>query len=257
MREYKKKYRKKKVPPGTCSNFPDCANEAAEGKKRCPRCSSTQAALEKKPSSRARKNKRNAEIRAEVVTHYGGKCLCCGEEEFEFLTIDRIEIYDGTGPRSGTALYRWLKRNGFPDGFRVLCQGCNFVLGHRGHCPHSDLTQKHNAGRPVLDERRAERLRATKRERHLRLKKAVLSHYGPLKCACCGEPHIELLTLDHMNGDGAAHRKKHPKAKNLYIWLRQNDYPPGYEILCFNCNYSSSRDEQHRCVHRRVRLPVA
>jgi hypothetical protein len=24
----------------------------------------------------------------------------------------------------------------------------------------------------------------------------------------------------------------------LYIWLRQRDWPPGYRVLCVNCNFA-------------------
>ncbi len=37
----------------------------------------------------------------------------------------------------GTSLYKWLKKNGFPPGFQVLCANCNW--GKRqcgGTCPH-------------------------------------------------------------------------------------------------------------------------
>jgi hypothetical protein len=30
----------------------------------------------------------------------------------------------------------WLKRNGYPKGFRVLCHNCNSARGLYGYCPH-------------------------------------------------------------------------------------------------------------------------
>lgn len=33
-------------------------------------------------------------------------------------------------------IYRWLKQQGFPTGFRVLCMNCNFSYGLHGYCPH-------------------------------------------------------------------------------------------------------------------------
>lgn|SRR5678815_1543951 len=92
---------------------------------------------------------------------------------------------------------------------------------------------------------------ANNRERHLelnrsrnaKLRKDVIGHYssGLFKCACCGEATEQFLTIDHINGDGAAHRRdiaqgRHPGAGNLYWWLRKNDFPPGFQVLCFNCN---------------------
>src|ERR1041385_1812716 len=39
-----------------------------------------------------------------------------------------------------------------------------------------------------------------------RLKQQVLAHYGT-RCVCCGERNPRLLTLDHIQDDGAAHRR--------------------------------------------------
>lgn len=93
----------------------------------------------------ADKSKRlNAVLREQVFMAYGGKqCACCGETEPLFLTIDHIANdgaemrRSGTHSRGGTQFYQWLRKNGFPSGFQVLCMNCN--LGkHRngGFCPH-------------------------------------------------------------------------------------------------------------------------
>jgi hypothetical protein len=82
-------------------------------------------------------------IRLECLVHYGGdppKCACCGETLIEFLTIDHI---NGGGVKhrkeagiTGTFFYIWLKKQGYPEGFRVLCYNCNCSIGHYGYCPH-------------------------------------------------------------------------------------------------------------------------
>jgi len=67
-----------------------------------------------------------------------------------------------------------------------------------------------------------------------RNKELVYNHYGR-KCACCGESNINFLTIDHINGDGTKHRKKiHNKINN---WLVKNNFPDGFQTLCFNCNW--------------------
>ena len=71
------------------------------------------------------------------------------------------------------------------------------------------------------------------REALARARKRTLDHYGN-ECACCGEVGEQFLTIDHINGDGAAHRRK--IGGNLYNWLRRNGYPKGFRTLCFNCN---------------------
>ncbi len=66
-------------------------------------------------------------------------------------------------------------------------------------------------------------------------KEQVLNHYGN-RCTCCGENHIEFLTIDHINGDGAKHRKE--TNGHTYKWLIDNNFPEGFRVLCFNCNCS-------------------
>lgn len=77
-----------------------------------------------------------------VLIHYSGnppKCQCCGENHIEFLTIDHINN-DGAKDRKkglmGHVFYKWLIKNGFPEGYRILCYNCNCSLGHLGYCPH-------------------------------------------------------------------------------------------------------------------------
>ena len=76
----------------------------------------------------------------EAIAAYGGKCACCGESELQFLCIDHI---NGGGNKHRATIkggslnfYRWLKRNGYPYGFRVLCWNCNASYGLFGNCPH-------------------------------------------------------------------------------------------------------------------------
>jgi len=81
----------------------------------------------------------------EVINHYGGKCACCGESNIEFLAIDHINgggnkhLKELFGHVGGGDFYRWLIRNDFPEGYRVLCHNCNFSLGVYGYCPHQGV----------------------------------------------------------------------------------------------------------------------
>lgn len=86
-------------------------------------------------------------LRHEVFNKYGGKCACCGESKHPFLSIDHIngggkrhreEIGLGSG---GVLFYQWLKDNGFPEGYRILCHNCNQAMGTFGYCPHSTWTE--------------------------------------------------------------------------------------------------------------------
>lgn len=66
-------------------------------------------------------------------------------------------------------------------------------------------------------------------------KNLVLDHYGK-KCVCCGETNLKFLTIDHINGGGTKHRKK-IKGEKITTWLCKNNFPKGFQVLCFNCNW--------------------
>ena len=77
---------------------------------------------------------------------YGGKCVCCGETNIEFLCINHINE-DGAkhrkelGLSGGTSFYRWLIKNNYPkDNFNILCQNCNFATFFYKICPHQKRT---------------------------------------------------------------------------------------------------------------------
>lgn len=82
----------------------------------------------------------------------------------------------------------------------------------------------------------------TVKEYQQKLKYEIFSHYskGIPKCDCCGESIIEFLALDHINGGGAKSRKNHGNTYRYYLWLKNNNYPNGYRILCHNCNQATS-----------------
>lgn len=75
---------------------------------------------------------------------YGGKCACCGETRKEFLCIDHINGEGNkerrkTHKNGGVHFYAYLRRKGFPAGYRVLCHNCNMSLGTWGYCPHQTI----------------------------------------------------------------------------------------------------------------------
>jgi hypothetical protein len=79
--------------------------------------------------------------------------------------------------------------------------------------------------------RKREPIRATQAQaRKLR----VFERYGGCRCGCCGETCPTMLTMDHINNDGAEHRRT--MKRSIYHWLEQNNYPKGFQVLCFNCN---------------------
>jgi len=82
--------------------------------------------------------------------------------------------------------------------------------------------------------------RRNKRRRAIN-KFEIINHYtnGTLVCACCGESYY-FLTVDHIDGLGDQHRKEIGKqgSNSNYIYLRRGNFPPGIQMLCYNCNFA-------------------
>lgn len=84
-----------------------------------------------------------------------------------------------------------------------------------------------------------------------KLKLSVISKYGkggkPI-CMICGFDDIRALCIDHILNNGAAERKsikdKYFAGALFHRWLRENEYPKGYQVLCANCNLIKEIDRR-------------
>ena len=152
------------------------------------------------------------------------------------------------------------------DGFgiRSACTGCSQIthesrkkkLTEQGRCARcgtkrKSVKRKHCAACLTVaretnnkynrDPKNKEHLRTLRKDRQTRYKDAAYAAYGGYVCACCGITHVEFLSIDHVHGDGAAHRKivkGTGTGMTLYVWLKSHDYPSGFRILCMNCNFA-------------------
>lgn len=70
-------------------------------------------------------------------------------------------------------------------------------------------------------------------------KEKVFAAYGGAKCACCGETEKTFLSIDHIDGGGSKLRKAgtHSSGSLWYKQLVQAGFPPGFQILCMNCQF--------------------
>jgi hypothetical protein len=104
---------------------------------------------------------------------------------------------------------------------------------------HNNLAQQQRYVR-MTDEQLKRRVEMES-DRRRRMKDAVIQSYGG-KCACCGIPERAFLQLHHVNGNGAAHRKD-LGYRCIYMWAKQNFYPPSLQVLCANCHVAKERGE--------------
>lgn len=115
-----------------------------------------------------------------------------------------------------------------------LCNICNIIK------PRTEFYNSKNYAckecvRPINN--------ARKKGRDKQARTDAINNYGG-KCACCGEANIEFLQIDHIHGGGNKHRQQLDKSgsagSRIYYWLRKNNWPDGYQVLCANCNWSSA-----------------
>ena len=88
------------------------------------------------------------------------------------------------------------------------------------------------------------------RERKREIKIEVLSHYskGTPKCSCCNFSRLEGLSIDHIKGRKVSNHSLDFTSYRLYAWLKRNEYPDDFQVLCINCN--SAKSDNGICPHQ-------
>lgn len=152
-----------------------------------------------------------------------GRCRCCGAE-----------------PRSG----------------QTLCEVCaqkNTARSKRLRDARQDCGLCNCGGIPRPNRKTCEACATESNERHrvfnTQVRKEVFDHYGGAVCACCGETIEVFLEIDHINGGGNQHRRNETFARSIYKWLKANGFPPGFRVLCSNCNRAHGK--LGYCPHQR------
>ena len=86
-----------------------------------------------------------------------------------------------------------------------------------------------------------------KEERQKRV--VVIKHYSnnKINCKCCNQKGIKFLTIDHIEGRKAMNHKRRLSSTRLIDWLIKNNYPKGFQVLCWNCNCAKGFYE--KCSH--------
>src|SRR5437870_9998304 len=123
-----------------------------------------------------------------------------------------------------------------------------YYRSHREHCLA--------IGRRSQEKNRERYLRIRREYEARKLKRVVplvIGHYsaGTFRCACCGESQRDFLTIDHVDGNGYKTSKALgiPRGgSGLYRWLVRRGFPPGYAVLCMNCNVSKGKHGV--CAHK-------
>jgi hypothetical protein len=114
----------------------------------------------------------------------------------------------------------------------------------------------------IASKKRYDQSEKGKRTRQLReclyqqkIKKIVLTFYGKdclgdlnkqSKCCWpkCNVIDLDMLTLDHINNDGAKHRNS--VKYHLYKWIKSHNFPNGFQTLCWNHQWKKRIKECRR-----------
>jgi len=77
-------------------------------------------------------------------------------------------------------------------------------------------------------------------------------------CNCCGITELDFLNIDHIKGKNEMMKNKtlrkigynsRRSGRHLGRWLIKNNFPNGFQVLCFNCNVA--RELYRVCPHKR------
>lgn len=119
------------------------------------------------------------------------------------------------------------------------------------HASHRKCTRC--GGQLDNDSKQCNECSATRRAHHLALKMSAITAYGKI-CKCCAYSDVRALTIDHINGDGAAHRRANgiKCPASFYRWLQLNQHPAGFQTLCYNCNHA--KGTYKTCPHQEKRI---
>lgn len=160
-----------------------------------------------------------AQLRAEVLSAYGNKCVRCGITDMRILTI---EHKDGGGKadlknsKSLWTILRRIKDEGFPDCFTVLCRNCN--ISHGANC--------------------------RKKPSGLNGKAIARVHLCyDAKCARCSS--VDALDIDHVWAFKNPVYRAVParRSASLAKWIIATQGWSLFQLLCQNCNWIKMLEE--------------
>jgi hypothetical protein len=205
-------------------------------------------------------NSRNSarKLRKKTVAAVGDRCICCGESESTFHDIHHKQntgaIHRKEIRHMGTKYHNnILRSDNISEQYAILCCNCNHGSARNQNiCPHDKIMPKSYAEPKIYPAGNIQCSRCGEnysseafekdgrkkckncrlidsRAKDQKLIDECFTAYGGYICACCGEMQRLFLCIDHINNDGAIHRKEigdGGKGRKMYRWLRQNNFPP-------------------------------
>lgn len=217
-----------------------CGYPAVAKKKMCEKHLEESCLKERKKRER-RKNK-NVCTRCGQCPPTEGKTRCnaCMENNKGKYNAKKMDLYYQRRSAS------YCVRCGIPtDRFLVHCSPCTVYMRQKdktrydkhkdaGLCVHCHKCKPIDGEILCLDCKKDNAIRG--KDNRTKQKLTIIQHYGG-KCQHCGEKDMAVLSIDHIDGGGTQHRKQiKEQGMTFYRWLIKNNYPKGFQTLCFNCN---------------------
>jgi predicted RNA-binding Zn-ribbon protein involved in translation (DUF1610 family) len=257
-----------KIPPEFEPEMPENIRRSLwkdEGRNDRERLRNWREAEKRRRTHDAKRRKRRAEskrqygqqhrgdIKREALEHYSSdgviKCSRCGFNDIRAFTLYNPNKDMEESARSGWNQYDWLEKQGWPKGYRVLCENCLFIESGRG----STYPLKIEAFKryPLPEDGRIKYV--CPKCKHVILVPEIIKCpkcdeplLHQVQCVQCGFDDMRALSLDHVEGGGRKQMEKLGirKASEWYQWLKDNFYPqkPKLQVLCMNCQTIKERE---------------
>jgi len=129
---------------------------------------------------------------------------------------------------------------------RIRCNHCNRLARPSQYYRQKGLIRR-TCKRCVSTNRReyygrtGQKKNAQAKEHRRQMRRKLIVSLGG-QCACCGESHFSMLDIDHVKGNGRAHRESLGyQWHKLFRHVSDNVSNGLYQLLCSNCNQSKRR----------------
>jgi hypothetical protein len=194
----------------------------------------------------------------------GAKCIGCGHSDPDTLVIDHV-YNDGQEERKQISIIKLrnciISSNNADGRYQLLCFNCNLkksikrelskpFTGNHKICPtcKEDLDTSCFKQDIKYPDGLYYECRVCSRHRENVIKETAIIKLGQKTCQGCGNPDIDVLTVDHIHDDGHRTRIKDGIGSILYrrIINKQIDLNR-FQVLCLNCNV---RKHTNKVAHR-------
>jgi hypothetical protein len=234
-----------------------CGNRVVHGRKMCEK--HLEESREKEKKKRAKRKNKNLCIRCGKIPPRENKTQCeqCSSLYKDDYNKRKMDIYYQR--KSAMLCVRCGAKVGKHE---VHCSNCQEYMRKKDKNSYYSKKRKSlcvhcGSDNPIKDEILCQICKSKNKTRgsinRKKNKFNIIQHYGGV-CSCCGENRIEFLSVDHIDGGGNQHNQKLRKeGTTLYRWLIKNNFPPGFQVLCYNCN-TARYHNGGTCPHKQTKV---